>query len=457
MPRKKSYLTFTDQFCGCGGSSQGVRNYAAKSGNDIEIVLAMNHWPLAVETHNSNFPDATHVCTDISACNPRRYVSTDFLTTSPECTNQTGANGKVKPKKQLNLFEKHIDDSPEERSRATMWDVPRFAEYHGYNGIIVENVVEARNWVMFESWLHAMHSLGYNHRCCYLNSRHFNPCPQSRDRMYVVFWKKGNKAPNLEYTPKAYCEQCGTDVFSIQRFKPKQKSFKYDKGYYYACPKHHTRVEPYSFAALNIIDWSDPGRQIGDRLSENTMRRIRYGTERFWGAEYPLPLILKTDHTKQQKGYIHSVGSHLFTQATWQTFGILFPFIVENKGESKSRPIINPLSTLTTVSSHAIFSPDPFKSFLSYYNGGSDVSSSLLEPAGTFVTTDRAALLNYTSPSIEDCYYRTLNPNEVKMGMAFDKDYIVLGSGKDQVRQCGNAVTPPVMEWLTGQLVQSLS
>jgi hypothetical protein len=33
---------------------------------------------------------------------------------------------------------------------------------------------------------------------------------------------------------------------------------------------------------------------------------------------------------------------------------------------------------------------------------------------------------------------------KIKLAMAFNKDYIVLGSGKEQVKQLGNAVTPPV-------------
>ena len=49
-----------------------------------------------------------------------------------------------------------------------------------------------------------------------------------------------------------------------------------------------------------------------------------------------------------------------------------------------------------------------------------------------------------------------LNKQEVKLSMAFDPDYIILGSGKDQVKQCGNAVTPPAMEWLVEQVVKSL-
>lgn len=77
--RKPSDITATDQFCGAGGSSQG----AEEAG--VRLVMALNHWDKAIETHNSNFPHAAHDCTDISACDPRRYPSTNILITSPEC------------------------------------------------------------------------------------------------------------------------------------------------------------------------------------------------------------------------------------------------------------------------------------------------------------------------------------------------------------------------------------
>lgn len=161
---KKSHLTITDQFCGAGGSSQGAMQLSKALGGGIEVALALNHWKLAIETHSTNFPNTLHDCTDISACDPRRYPSTDILLTSPECTNHSLAKGQKIVKAQLSLYDKGIIDPAAERSRATMWDVPRFAEYHNYNLIIVENVVDARKWVMFDAWLMAMHSLGYKHR-----------------------------------------------------------------------------------------------------------------------------------------------------------------------------------------------------------------------------------------------------------------------------------------------------
>jgi len=140
MPRKNSYITVTDQFCGAGGSSQGVRMLANQLGGGLEVKLALNHWKLAIETHNTNFPDTMHDCTDVSAADPKRYFSTDILITSPECTNHSLAKGQRQVRKQIELFESGKIDPAAERSRATMWDVPRFAEYHRYRIIITENV-----------------------------------------------------------------------------------------------------------------------------------------------------------------------------------------------------------------------------------------------------------------------------------------------------------------------------
>jgi DNA (cytosine-5)-methyltransferase 1 len=39
------------------------------------------------------------------------------------------------------LFGDVLPDAAAERSRATMWDVPRFAETHRYQAVVVENVV----------------------------------------------------------------------------------------------------------------------------------------------------------------------------------------------------------------------------------------------------------------------------------------------------------------------------
>ncbi|MDN5933186.1 MAG: Hint domain-containing protein, partial [Pseudonocardia sp.] len=59
------------------------------------------------------------------------------------CTNHSVAKGRRRPDTQPDLFGETLPDEAADRSRATMWDVPRFAEHHRYRAVIVENVVDA--------------------------------------------------------------------------------------------------------------------------------------------------------------------------------------------------------------------------------------------------------------------------------------------------------------------------
>ncbi|MCX6210126.1 MAG: DNA cytosine methyltransferase [Bacteroidetes bacterium] len=454
MPRKNSYITVTDQFCGAGGSSQGAEAAGA------EVKLALNHWKLAIETHNTNFPNTLHDCTDISACDPRRYPSTDILITSPECTNHSLAKGQKQVKKQIDLFDTNVLDAAAERSRATMWDVIRFAEYHNYNAIIVENVVDARNWIMFDAWLNAMYALGYLHKCVYLNSMHCHPTPQSRDRMYIVFWKKGNKSPNLDYTPNANCTTCNKDVASVQSWKnPHIKYGKYRKQYMYCCPTCTSIVEPYYYAAYNCIDWTDIGNRIGDKskpLSPNTIKRIEYGLKKYPAHN----LIINNQHSTGIGFRVQSANTGRFdTLATAAVMNVVMPFIIKGEHtlqDNMVRSVFEPTQTQTTRQTFSLVTPNKdCTSFISYAYKTLQASS-ITDAIGTATCVDRHSLVTSTEPTIENCYYRTLRPKEIKLAMAFNKDYVVCGNGKQQVRQLGNAVTPPAMEWLVKQVVESL-
>lgn len=392
-----SYLTVTDQFCGAGGSSQGVRAVAESIGGGLELRLALNHWALAIETHQTNFPQALHDCTDVSACDPRRYPSTDILITSPECTNHSLAKGQKIASSQIALYNSGKLDPAAERSRATMWDVPRFAEYHNYRLIIVENVVDARRWVMFSAWLLAMQSLGYDFQCVYLNSMHCHPTPQSRDRMYVVFWKKGNRKPDLDIKPLAWCGKCSKDIQSIQSWKRANVRYgKYRRQYVYRCPHCTSIVEPYYYSAFNAIDWSRKGERIGERskpLADSTMKRIRYGLDKYGknpviittrytsgvdcrvrhiGRELPtqpgdashgtsIPFMTYTDHSKANDGlHVSHSAEPMRTQTTSQVAGVCVPaMLIKNYGGNydpkyASVPIGDTLHTVTTADHHAL-------------------------------------------------------------------------------------------------------
>lgn len=503
-------LTLTDLFCGAGGSSTGAVMVPG-----VEVRMASNHWDLAVETHNTNHPSADHLCADLSAVDPRYFPKTDILWASPECTNHSVAKGRKRADGQPDLFGEVLLDAAAERSRATMWDVPRFAEAHRYEAVIVENVVDAWHWEPFRAWLMAMDSLGYEHQVVFLNSMHaqaFGPgAPQSRDRMYVVFWRKGNPRPDIERAtaPEAVCGDHGA-VRARQVFKrPERRWGRYRQQYVYICGRTGCQrvVEPVFRPAAEIIDWELLGQRIGDRprpLAAKTLARIQAGIERYWAplisgsgggwgaAATPVADPMRTVLTREHYGLAvpvegrdgkaaQSVTEPLRTQTTRNETGLAF--IAELRGGgSVARPVADPLATVTASGNHHGL-------VTTYYGKGStkptahaldtvttverhallmrnntargdqgQMTTPASEPIRTVTTTGHQSLLTAEQPTIDldDVRFRMLEPREIAGAMDFPTEYQILGNRREQVRQAGNAVTPPAARDLVGVVAESL-
>jgi DNA (cytosine-5)-methyltransferase 1 len=298
-------LTFTDLFCGAGGSSIGGELAGA------ELRLGLNHWQRAIETHATNFPHADHDCEDVSSLTTARirsYPDSDILLASPECTNHSLAKGARRRKPQASsLFEDGpAGDDEQDRSRATMWDVVRFAEQKllkgkPYRAIVVENVVDAFKWganddgLLFDAWRRAMHALGYESEIVWLNSMFCPPTPQSRDRMYVVFWLRGVRRPNLRFDPPSWCPACELLVDGRQAWKKPERPWgRYGAQYVYRCPGCNGIVLPGVFPAASAIDWTLLAPCIGERvrpLAPNTRERIRRGLERLAAEPFAIRLM----------------------------------------------------------------------------------------------------------------------------------------------------------------------
>ncbi|MFF5230250.1 DNA cytosine methyltransferase [Dactylosporangium sp. NPDC000521] len=300
--------TLTDLFCGAGGSSSG-----AELVDGVTTVMAVNHWRRAVDTHAHNLTHAAHDCADISQVDPRRYPASDLLWASPECTNHSQAKGVRLADRIPDLFDEVLPDDAAERSRATMWDVPRFLEAkilagRPYLGVIVENVIEVEKWLPYPAWRMALRSLRYCLHTVFLNSMHAQAggdgAPQSRDRWYTIgHLERLGRCPDLRRwaRPDATCDRCGRTQRPIQAWKQPDKAWgRYgDHGQYVwrcattAC--RGNRVYPAVLPAAVAIDWTLPGTRIGDRaqpLAAKTMQRIEAGLTR-----YARPMMVPTGGT----------------------------------------------------------------------------------------------------------------------------------------------------------------
>ncbi len=214
---------------------------------------------------------------------------------SPECTKWSQANGKARPAIEEGLFEDPLSDDAATRSRLLMFDVLRFAEHHRYRYMIVENVVDiatqAKYRLAWQVWRQRLAALGYHFRVMSINSMHaqmLGPgAPQSRDRIYVVCWREGERAPDLDrlIRPRAYCPRCDAVVEASQAWKVGRTVGKYRVQYTYVHAACGMTVEPGWRPASDAIDWSIRGQRIADRakpLAEKTMLRIAAGIARYW-------------------------------------------------------------------------------------------------------------------------------------------------------------------------------
>jgi DNA (cytosine-5)-methyltransferase 1 len=140
----------------------------------VQIVGGIDAWDLATETFALNFPDAQVFHGRAENLKPRviaeKVGTVDLLLASPECTNHSVAKGGL-PRC--------------EKSRATAFQVLRYAKVLQPRWIVVENVVNMRTWARFEEWLQAIRALGYHVTTAIINAKDHRT-PQSRRRLFVL-------------------------------------------------------------------------------------------------------------------------------------------------------------------------------------------------------------------------------------------------------------------------------
>lgn len=158
------------------------------------MLAALNHSPVAIATHEANFPGARHLLCDIRMQKSWGLGTADIMWASPDCTHHSIAKG---------------GQSRDAKERALAEELPRFAYNLNVNCIMVENVKEFLQWgpviekngkmvpdkarkgEYYRAWLASLAELGFvNYEYRLLNSADFG-VPQSRVRYFGIFTRKG--------------------------------------------------------------------------------------------------------------------------------------------------------------------------------------------------------------------------------------------------------------------------
>lgn len=406
MSRKRPVVV--DLFCGAGGESQGI-HWAL--GDDIQL-FAVNHWERACETHSVNFPGDECVCQDIQSITPTDLVKdrdVELMWASPECTHFSVARGN-----------KPMDN----QSRCTPFDILRWLSMLNVKRLIVENVkefvtwgplgkdnrpIERRKGEYFSMFVNAIRAMGYTVDWRFCNAADFG-APTTRTRFFLQA-VKGNKRivwPRETYGRASDIEADGLFGDDRKRWIP----------------------------ASEIIDWSLPCNPIDERekpLSENTMRRILRGIEKFWG-DRAVPFLCRYNGGDNRT---HSINEPVPVLDTSNRYGLVQPLIAELRGKSGCRPVSEPLSTVACSGAHHAL-------VMEYYGNGVCHNPGV-EPLPVVTTKERFALIEAKELRLG---FRMLQPHELAAAQSFPRDYMFTGSKTEIVKQIGNAVCPKMAQAL---------
>lgn len=174
-------MKVVDLFAGAGGFSTGARMAG------YQVAWAANHWPVAVECHSINHPEAEHACQDLHQADWSKVPAHDVLLASPCCQGHSRARGKA------------ANNPQHDASRSTAWAVVSAAEYHRPEVVVVENVPEFTAWALYPAWQMAMSALGYTFAPHIVDAADHGVA-QHRTRLFLVGTK--SKRPLMLQLPK---------------------------------------------------------------------------------------------------------------------------------------------------------------------------------------------------------------------------------------------------------------
>ena len=340
-----------DLFCGAGGSSTGALKAIEEVGGKMDLV-AINHWNIAIETHQANHPTARHLVEDVSVVDPETVVEgghLDLLMASPECKFYSRARGG-----------KPIHD----QGRMNPWAIHNWLTKLDVTCVLIENVPEFVDWGPlntdgrpdksrkgrhFEAWFLTFHTLGYQAEWRLLNAADYGDAT-TRKRFFLM--ARNDERPVV--WPEPTHAKGDTGMF------PGRLPWR---------------------GAKEIIDWSNPGRSLLDDpkyrkkpLSKNTRRRIARGLERFGGSLAPLYIRL-LDLDDAATGVHHGNGT-----------GEPQPFHGSDRQHTAPRNMDEPILTVTTLTGGGGYMVQPLAQPFIGANRNNSVPKDAAEPIPTVTT-----------------------------------------------------------------------
>jgi DNA (cytosine-5)-methyltransferase 1 len=239
-------MLVADLLCGAGGSSTGCARALADLGLAMELVC-VNHWPVAIDTHSRNHPEARHYVQDIATVRPHLIVPEgylDLLMASPTCTHHSVARGG-KP--------------TSDQQRSDPWHIITWLTELRVKRMIIENVwefigwgpvdartgkpVKSRKGEYFQAWIDTIRRLGFEPEWRKLNAANYGDAT-TRQRFIL---KARNDRRQVGWAPLTHAKRSDDLVLfpTVQPWRP----------------------------AREIIDWSIKGRSIYRRKKPSRPRR----------------------------------------------------------------------------------------------------------------------------------------------------------------------------------------
>ncbi|RAI33728.1 DNA cytosine methyltransferase [Rhodoplanes serenus] len=383
-----------DLFCGAGSLSAGANDALIDLGYAPAFV-AVNHWPIAVQTYARNHPGARVHCVTLDAAFPSQLVpegKLDLLMAGIECTYFSRARGGKPVNDQQRMSAWHVVRWCTELrvKRLLLENVPEFLRWGPVN-VQTGRPVKSREGEYFRAWIDALRAIGFRRiEWRVVNCADFGDAT-TRERLFIMAWQDSRPLPWPEPTHTRR-----PDLFGSARWR----------------------------TAREVIDWSLAGRSIFDRkrpLAPKTLARIAAGLVKHgWPAPFlaavleycaarginlPIQPAAGRDHLDSVQPFVLATGSSGAPRGVDEplptiTLGgaghaerpgcarpaLIEPFILSQGAGGAPRSAGEPLPTIPGSGAHALVAP--------YYGSGSgETCRSVDQPLPTATAKARFGLV----------------------------------------------------------------